>query len=90
MFAILYRSNCGHLVINSSYHTYVLFVLGSFFYNITYLPWLATSYNCTFFRLVSVHIQLIILISIGLGACVGMNKLQPTIFFTIPLQRFVL
>ncbi len=40
---------CGsrgrHLVISSSYHTCILFIFNPFFYNITYLSWLATSYN---------------------------------------------
>ncbi len=44
---------CGfkgmHLVINSSYHTCILFILNSLFYNITYRSWLATSYSCESF-----------------------------------------
>jgi hypothetical protein len=45
------------------------------FYNITYLPWLATSYNCTIFHVVNVNIPLIILVSTCFSACVTMNTL---------------
>jgi hypothetical protein len=34
---------------NSSYHTYISFILSPLSYNITYSPWLATSYNHPFF-----------------------------------------
>jgi hypothetical protein len=44
---ILCKSNHKHLVINPSYHTCIPFVLDPFPYNITYLPWFATSYNYT-------------------------------------------
>jgi hypothetical protein len=39
------------LVINWSYHTYISFIISSFFYNITYSSWLATSYNCASFTM---------------------------------------
>jgi hypothetical protein len=38
-------------VINSSYHTYILFVFNSLPYNVMYLPWLVISYSCTCFTL---------------------------------------
>jgi hypothetical protein len=44
---ILCTSNHKHLVISPSYHTYISFVFNPFPYNITYLPWFATSYNYT-------------------------------------------
>jgi hypothetical protein len=41
---------CGsrgkRLVINSSYHTCILFIFNPLLYNMTYSSWLATSYNC--------------------------------------------
>jgi hypothetical protein len=44
---------CGskgrRLVISSSYHTYISFILDPFSHNTTYLYWLATSYNCPYF-----------------------------------------
>jgi len=43
------RGRC--LVINSSYHTYISFIISPLFYNITYSSWLATSYNCPFFTI---------------------------------------
>jgi hypothetical protein len=45
------ESKGRHLVISSSYDTYILFILNLFSYNITYLYWLATSYNSPFFML---------------------------------------
>jgi hypothetical protein len=47
----LCMSNCGCLVINLFYHTYISFVLYSFLFSFPYPPWLATSYSCTFFTL---------------------------------------
>ncbi len=35
--------NHRHLITSPSYHTYILFVLNSLHYNITYFPWLATN-----------------------------------------------
>jgi len=51
IFPILCRSNHKCLVINLSYHTYILFVLGSFSHDVMYLLWLVTSYSYTFFML---------------------------------------
>ncbi len=42
-----FKGKC--LVISSSYHTNISFVIGPLSYNITYLSWLATSYNCALF-----------------------------------------
>ncbi len=46
---------CGfkgkHLVINSSYHTYISFILDSLSYNITYPSWLSMSYSYEYFTL---------------------------------------
>jgi hypothetical protein len=50
-YLILCRSSCRHLVINLSYHTCILFVLGSFPYNNMYPLWLVASYSCTYFML---------------------------------------
>jgi hypothetical protein len=40
-----------HLVINSSYHTYISFILSPLPYNIMYPSWLVISYNCPFFMI---------------------------------------
>jgi hypothetical protein len=40
------RSRGKHLIISSSYHTWILFVLSPFPYNTIYSFWLATSYSC--------------------------------------------
>jgi hypothetical protein len=45
-FLFMCGSRDRRLVISSSYHTYILFIFNPFFYNIMYLFWLATSYNC--------------------------------------------
>jgi hypothetical protein len=46
---------CGlrgrHLVIISSYHTCILFILSPLLYNIMYLFWLALSYGCPSFTM---------------------------------------
>jgi hypothetical protein len=39
------------LVINSSYHTCILFILNPFPYSTTYMYWLATSYDCLSFTM---------------------------------------
>jgi hypothetical protein len=39
------RGRC--LVINSSYHASILFIINPLSYNTTYSSWLATSYSCT-------------------------------------------
>ncbi len=47
---------CGsrrrHLVISSSYHTYISFIVNPIFYNIMYPSWLVTSYRCPSFFMV--------------------------------------
>jgi hypothetical protein len=48
---ILCKSNHGCLVINPSYHTYILFVFNSLFYNVMYSFWLARSSSCTSYTL---------------------------------------
>ncbi len=63
----------------------ILFVFDSFFYIITYLLQLATSYCCTF-HVVNVDIPLMIQVCICFGALVGVNVLQLGIFFMILLQ----
>jgi hypothetical protein len=40
------RSRGKRLVINSSYHTNISFIIGPFSYNITYWSWFATSFSC--------------------------------------------
>jgi hypothetical protein len=45
MFLLMCEFRGMHLVINSSYHTCVSFILSPFPYNITYSSWFATSYN---------------------------------------------
>jgi hypothetical protein len=50
-FMILCKSSHGCLVINPSYHTYILFTFNSFLYNVMYLFWLARSYSYTSFTL---------------------------------------
>ncbi len=55
MFLILCKSSHECLVNSSSYHTYILFVLDSLFYDNTYSPWLVTTYNCTFFTIWTYH-----------------------------------
>jgi hypothetical protein len=52
MFLFMCGSKGRHLVISSSYHTYILFIFRPFFYSITYLPWLITSYSSSFMVLV--------------------------------------
>jgi len=44
-----FKGKC--LVISSSYHTCILFILNPFPYNITYMSWLATSYDCPSFTM---------------------------------------
>jgi len=47
LFMCRLRSRC--LVINLSYHICISFILSSFFYNILYPFWLATSHSCPSF-----------------------------------------
>ncbi len=53
------RSKRKRLVISSSYHTCISFILNPVFYSITYPSWFATSYNCPSFMLLmwSYHLQ---------------------------------
>ncbi len=51
MFPFMCRSKGGRLVINLSYHTYILFILSPLLYNSTYMSWFATSYGCPFFTM---------------------------------------
>jgi len=71
---------CGfkgrHLVINSSYHTCILFVLYPFPYNTMYLSWLVTSYNCPSFT-VSMWSYIANLRPICFDALVGVNIQHP-------------
>ncbi len=49
MFPFMCRSKGKSFVINSSYHTYISFILSPLPSNITYPCWLATSYSCPSF-----------------------------------------
>ncbi len=51
MISILCKSSCEHLVISSSYHTYISFVFDSLPYIVTYPLWFVTSYYYTSFTL---------------------------------------
>jgi hypothetical protein len=44
-----FKGRC--LVINLSYHTYILFIFNPFFYITSYMSWLATSYDCSSFTM---------------------------------------
>jgi hypothetical protein len=46
MYLLICRSRGKCLVINSSYHTFILSIFNPLLYNITYSSWLTTSYNC--------------------------------------------
>ncbi len=46
---VRFKGRC--LVINSSYHTCILFIFNPFLYNTTYMYWLATSYDCSSFTM---------------------------------------
>jgi hypothetical protein len=39
------------IVISSSYHIFILFICNPLHYNITYLSWLTTSYDCPYFTM---------------------------------------
>ncbi len=45
------ESKGRHLVINSSYHTYILFILSPLSYNTTYSSWSVTFYNYPYFTM---------------------------------------
>jgi len=45
-FPFICGSRGKHLVISSSYHTNISFIMNSFSYNTMYLSWLATFYSC--------------------------------------------
>jgi hypothetical protein len=45
-FLFMCKSKGKCLVISLSYHNNISFIIGPFAYNITYLSWLTTSYNC--------------------------------------------
>jgi hypothetical protein len=49
MFPFMCGCKGRRLVINSFYHTYILFIFIPLPYNTTHPSWLATSYNCPFF-----------------------------------------
>jgi hypothetical protein len=49
MFPLMCRSKGRCLVISSFYHTNILFIINSLFYNTMYPSWIVTSYNCPFF-----------------------------------------
>jgi hypothetical protein len=49
MFPLICGCKGKHLVISSLYHTYILFILKSFFYNTMYPFWFA--YGCPFFTM---------------------------------------
>jgi hypothetical protein len=71
-FAFMCGSKGGHLVISSSYHTNISFIMNSLSYNTMYLSWLATSYSCPFHD-VSVVITLMIKVSICFNALAEVN-----------------
>jgi len=52
-YAITFPLMCGfnnkHLIISSSYHTYISFILSPLPYNIMYMSWFSTSYSCPSF-----------------------------------------
>jgi hypothetical protein len=72
------------LVINPSYYTYIQIFSDSLPYNIMYLPWFATSYNCTFFTLLvwTYHWWFGYPLA-SIYAHMGMSTIQPTILFGI-------
>jgi hypothetical protein len=51
IFLFMYGSKGKCLVINSSYHTYISFIINPFPSNTAYPSWLATSYNCPSFTM---------------------------------------
>lgn len=45
MFLLMCESKGKRLVINSSYHTNILFIISLFFFSIMYSSWFVTSYS---------------------------------------------
>jgi hypothetical protein len=48
---MLFRSNNNGLIINSSYHPFISFILCLFSYSTSYSSQYTTSYNCAFFMM---------------------------------------
>jgi hypothetical protein len=87
---LMCESKGRHLVISSSYHTNISFIISPLSYNTTYLSRLATSYSCTPFTMSmwSYHWQS--RYPFAFSAPLGMNMQQPTTHFDIWLQNIVL
>ncbi len=81
---------CGskgkHLIISSSYHTCISYIINPLPYNIMYPSWFATSYSCPFFYGVNVVIPLMIYVPICFSALARVSIQQPMVHFRILLQ----